>query len=279
MKTYKNISPVTDNTLEPGPVPPGGYTGVDVLPEDDEIDRILRLTADELTAEVDFAGIRDRAVAAAKAQKAKRNKLRRAVSYALFAAASVFLGIALFAVLGKINLSPYGTIDALGTSPADNENSLFRGATPGADESSVRRTLVGTVSEESAEEIANSVSELLPAQLPATMTTLVDQGSSLVCASGVDDSGDEVSYVCSINDSSPIALAVGQVGTLSDGDDTTYYWQVADGQYISMRFTGFEVQEADSMFESVAKRITENESSAESEPPEATASPSPDPGA
>ena len=112
MKKYDHIRPVTDNTAaEPAPIPPGGYTGVEPLPEDAEIDRILKLTADELTAEVDFAGIRERALKSAKAAKAKRGKLRRAVSYGLFAAASVFFGFALFTVLGKIHTAPHGSVD------------------------------------------------------------------------------------------------------------------------------------------------------------------------
>lgn len=272
MKKYDHIRPVTDNTAaEPAPVPPGGYTGVEPLPEDAEIDRILKLTADELTAEVDFAGIRERALKSAKAAKAKRGKLRRAVSYGLFAAASVFFGFALFTVLGKIHTAPHGNVDVLNTQSADTDEGIFRGMTPGTDPNFVRRTTVGTVSEEEAEEIVNSVSELLPDALPDSMTTLVDQGSSRVCASGVDDEGTEVSYVCSIENSSPIALAVGQVGAMTDGEDTTYYWQLADGQFISMHFSGFEVKDADSMFESIAKRITEGEAPAETTAPAETA--------
>ena len=221
-----------------------------------EIDALLRMTADELTAEVDFEGIRNRAVESAKARKAKRGRLRKAASYALFTAASLLLGVSLFSIIGHMRDPRPSGIDALNSSkPAETE--LFRGSTNEPEADLVRKVEAGTVNDESTEEIVQTVSELFPASMPENVTRLVEADSKKVAAVGVGDNGEEVGYVCAIESSAPVQLSIGEAACVEKEGQLTYYWQINSDQVISVIFSGFEQTDADTIFDSLSRRITE----------------------
>ena len=75
MKKERKIELVTDDFIEP--------PGEELNGEQAEIDALLRAVADDCSNEIDFEGIKLRAVKAAEAKKAKRGRLRRALGYGM----------------------------------------------------------------------------------------------------------------------------------------------------------------------------------------------------
>ena len=262
MKNEKKIRLLTDDMPDPL-----GVTGESIEPLGEDqtlIDALLRMTADEMTAQVDFEGIRARALENAKAKKQKAARLRRAASYALFAAASLMVCFALVSVIGSMQRRN-GNQYALNSAAPNGGETEVRALPTAAEGELVRRAEIGTVSE-SEEDISKTVSDLLPDSLPDGMTTIVDTNAFKICATGTDPDGEELSCVCTIETSAPIVLALGEVGAVSEGDENIYYWQIADGQYLSFKFTGFETDDTDSMFTALSKSITDTSHSAEVTP-------------
>ena len=97
---------MTDDFIEP--------PGEELTGEQAEIDALLRAVADDCSAKIDFEGIKQRAVESAKAKKAKRGRLRRAIGYGMVAAASLVVGLFVWqAVKGMNERVPNGdAVDA-----------------------------------------------------------------------------------------------------------------------------------------------------------------------
>ena len=157
--------------------------------EYDEIDRLLKLCADESTAEIDFEAIKNRAVSAAKAtEKAKRKKLRRAVSYALFACASLVMCFTVISVLKNSGKPHGGDITALNSPDAQiatkdpNPNGGHRGSN--SDSDPIWRMEAGAVSNDAYKDLTKKVSDFFPETLPESMMKLVEDSSAHVSAYG-----------------------------------------------------------------------------------------------
>lgn len=242
--------PAADGAAESEPDPLGAF-------DPGGIDALLRQTADEMTAKVDFESIRNRALAAAKAKKAKRGRWRRAFGAAMVAAASVLFAFSLVSIIKPFSSPKTGDVTALNSAQPDRSGlDAVNSDRPSGD---FRRIEAGTVTEfRDPDADPVPAEELLPENLPDGMTTLIDEDSTRVCAMGLDTEGGEVSYVCSLETDAPIELALGEAGSIGEDGELTYYWQIAEGRYLSVRFTGFGQGEADSMFASLSRRIAPN---------------------
>lgn len=255
MNKFKKIHLVTDD--EPvgagaAEALPGPFAG----PEDELMDQLLRRTADELTREADFEGIRLRAVKAAEKKLARRERVRKAVRGALFTAASFLLCFAVIAVVKNAKNDPNsGKTIFANNNPAETRNNNGDIVTSVPSDVYVRRLDAGTV--DGQEDVSEAVAEMFPENLPSGMTTMVDENSARTCALGVDSKGGEVTYVCSMESTSPIKLGLGEAGSVVDGDELTYYWQLSEGSFLSVRFTGFDREQADAMFYSLTQRMIE----------------------
>lgn len=230
--------------------------------EYDEIDRLLKLCADESTAEIDFEAIKKRAVSAAKAtEKAKRKKLRRAVSYALFACASLVMCFTVISVLKNSGKPHGGDITALNSPDAQiatkdpNPNGGHRGSN--SDSDPIWRMEAGAVSNDAYKDLTKKVSDFFPETLPESMMKLVEDSSAHVSAYGTDRNGSEISYDLVMSTEPPIPLETGEACSVEDGEYLVYYWQVSEENCVSVRFAGFEQKQADLMFDSLAKRIVQ----------------------
>lgn len=256
MKNDRGIKLLMED-MRDEPVYPLDAAGI----ENEEIDKLLRLVADERTAEIDFEAIKQRAVTAAKAKKQKRGRLRRAASYAMFACASLVLGITLFSVLKDVKKPQGGTdVTALATPGHGSESSPDSQKTPyeqkgSADGLPVWRMDAGAVSNDTYKDISKKVSDLFPEALPERMMKLIDEADAHVSAIGTDRNGEEISYDLVMSAEPPIELETGEACSVADGSYIVYYWQMSEDNCIAICFTGFEQSKADSMFNSLAKRI------------------------
>ncbi len=216
----------------------------------ERIDALLRRTADECTAEIDFEAIKLRAVSAAKAKKSKRGRFRKAASYALFACAALVLGVTMHSVI-KSARQPVDPGTMVYNSPGVTGGS-HRGSPDGP---AVWRVEGGTVSNDQYKVISKHVSDLFPDGLPETMTRMVeDSGTHAI---GTDRNGAEIGYDFVMSTEPPIPLEMGEACSVEDGEYLVYYWQVTEENCVSLRFTGFEQRRADYMFDSLAKRIVQ----------------------
>lgn len=228
--------------------------------ENEEIDRLLRLCADESTAEIDFEAIKKRAILSAKAaEKTKRNKIRRALSYALFACASLVMCFTVITVL-KNSGKPSGTdIAAMNTPDAvqlgTNSPNEYRGSN--SDSAPLWRMEAGAVSNDAYKVITKKVSDFFPDSLPDNMMKIVEDTDAHVSAYGTDRNGSEISYDLVMSTEPPISLETGEACSIEDGEYLVYYWQVSDDNCVSVRFAGFEQKQADSMFGALARRIVQ----------------------
>lgn len=257
MKNDRGIKLITDDLGLESDRP---LDAVDQSIENDEIDRLLKLCADESTAEIDFQAIKNRAVSAAQLKKAKRGKLRRAASYALFACASLVLGLTLFSVLknaGKPNgtdITVLNSHDAHATK-APKSGEQQRGSN--SDSDPLWRMEAGAVSNDVYKDLTKKVSDFFPDSLPENMVKLVEYTDAHVSACGTDRTGSEISYDLVMSTEPPIRLETGEACSVEDGEYLVYYWQISEENCVSVRFSGFEQHKADYMFEALAKRIVQ----------------------
>ncbi|MBO4879133.1 MAG: hypothetical protein IK064_02080 [Clostridia bacterium] len=252
MKTERKIRLLTDETIDP--------PGTELCGEEAQIDALLRSVADECSAKVDFEGIKQRAIAAAEAKKARRRRIRRAVGAGLAAAASFMFAFFLISALRTAKPDNKGNQMAMNTDvPKKDPASITETSTT---KNGYAHTLeAGALPEADYQVILDSVTELFPDELPATMRRLSDNAAEKIVASGVDSKGGEIGYVCSIEDGASKGLSVGEAGSIEEDDDISYYWQITDGNYLKIQFIGFSEEAADRMFKSLASRITDNSSS------------------
>ena len=223
------------------------------------IDELLRLTADECTARIDFESIKARAVSAAKAKKNKRGRIRRAVSYALFACASLVIGFTVYSAFNSANHNDKNpnVVAYSSTEPKSTHNKGIDANKGGSGGDPIWRMEAGTVSDDTYKDITKKVSDLFPDALPETMIKLVDDSEAHITAVGTDGTGSEISYDFVMSTQPPIDLHTGEACSVEDGEYLVYYWQVSEENCVSVRFAGFEQQQADSMFSSLAKRIVQ----------------------
>ncbi|MBR5948843.1 MAG: hypothetical protein IKZ82_09410 [Clostridia bacterium] len=261
MKNDRGIKLITDDL---GLEPAHPLDAADQSIENDEIDRLIKLCADESTAEIDFEAIKQRAVASARIkEKVKRGKVRRAISYALFACASLVMGFTIFSVLKNSGGSRGTDITALNTPAKIEPKAPNPGKTPSGsrgsdgDQTPLWRMEAGAVSNDAYKDLTKKVSEFFPESLPSNMMKLVEDSDAHVSAYGTDRNGVEVSYDLVMSTEPPIPLEIGEACSVEDGDYLVYYWQVSEDNCVSVRFEGFEHKQADSMFDSLAKRIVQ----------------------
>ena len=257
MKTDRKIQLVTDETVNIEDIP--------MTETEAEIDALLRMTADESTAEVDFDRIRRLAVEGARTKLARRNKIRKAIGGGLIAAAAVMLCFSVLSVLnvfGGRNAGPNSAaVDAyVSDIPSKEWNTENATQEPVLD--NVRPVEDGIVSSETYNELRGSVSELIPEELQIDLGNAkknVDPTNSSVSITGSDKRGGALGYSCTICDGVSDELEVGQVGTVQEGDELIYFWQMNEDHYMMVRFTGFQKKDADRLFDSLTKRITGGE--------------------
>lgn len=246
MKTERKIQLVTDEYADP---PVEELTGREA-----EIDALLRSVADECSAEIDFEAIKLRAVEAAKAKRAKRGRIRKAIGYGIIAAASLMIGIVVlhsFKGLNGKNSGP-ALIDA---HAGDVQNTIelpVKNANWPADDG---RMELGAVSESDYKEISASVDSLFPTELPDSMKKIVDSGAGKVSATGYSTRGSTLGYECSMEDGSAKNLNTGEAWFEEEGEDLFVYWQVTEDHYIKVHFVGFDKNCAYQMFMSVSDSV------------------------
>lgn len=255
MKNDRSIKLITDEPMdEQAPV----LDAADLGGEFEEMDALLRLVADESTAQIDFEAIKQRAVSSAKAKKARRGKLRRAVSYALFACAALVMGFSLLTVIrsaGKPNdpnVIAYSTPDG---APKETHANGSKGAS--GDQTPIWRMEAGTVSKDAYKDITKKVSDFFPTELPENMMKLVDDSEAHISAIGINRDGSELCYDLVMSTEPPINLETGEACSVEDGEFIVYYWQISEENCVSFRFTGFEQKQTDSMFGALARRIVQ----------------------
>ena len=244
MKKERKIELVTDDFIEP--------PGEELNGEQAEIDALLRAVADDCSNEIDFEGIKLRAVKAAEAKKAKRGRLRRALGYGMAAAASLVVGLFVWqAVKGFGGVTKGSAVDA---EVPNQENSGLTKNDPVADAA----VYVGTVSDDNYKVLFDSADELFPENLPDTMKREVDTEELKTMATGTDMRGSQLDYVCSVKTGKLDNLNVGEARSEKDSEGYWYYWQINEDHYLCAHFMGFDRGSAEEMFKSLANRIAEN---------------------
>ena len=139
--------------------------------------------------------------------------------------------------------------------PDKSPNKSIKGAS--GDQTPIWRMEAGMVSNDAYKDITKKVSDFFPEALPSNMTKLVDESAVHISAVGTDSKGGEISYDFVMSTESPIELQTGEACSVEDGEYLVYYWRVAEGKCVSVRFAGFEQKQADSMFSALAKRIVQ----------------------
>ncbi|MBR4434679.1 MAG: hypothetical protein IKS90_01110 [Clostridia bacterium] len=229
-----------------------------------QIDRILRLVAEEETADIDFDRIRSAAIESAKARKAKSQRLRRAAGYAMCACAAFLIGFSVLTSLGKIRLNGNKKIALGNLSYGQADNGPISG------DSGIKLNFDYMESSTSLMEsyeliiadpgygggsVSDSVEELFPDNLPKTMDVYtIDTYYKHISAEGCDDSGNRIAYDCIVT-KAPEEYEVGDACTAVDGDDILYVYKLTEEECLAVRFTGFDRESADKMFGPLASKV------------------------
>lgn len=261
MKNDRGIKLLIDEAAEAcAAVSDAADTGIEA-DELAEIDALLRLVADESSASIDFETIKQRAVSSAKKKKQKRGKVRRAVSYALFGCAALVLGFSIYSSFNSAgnrvkdpSIVAYAS-ESPKISPSKDPGDSRKGAS--GDQTPIWRMEAGAVSSDAYKDITKKVSDLFPESLPDNMMKLVDESEAQIAALGTDGKGEEICYDFIMSTEPPIHLQTGEACSVEDGEYLVYYWQVSEENCVSVRFAGFEQEQADSMFNALAKRIVQ----------------------
>lgn len=253
MKKERKIQLVTDDIIEP---PGEELTGVQA-----EIDALLRTVADDCSANIDFEGIKSRAVKAAEAKKAKRGRIRKAIGYGLITAASLLVGIAVIHSINQMktpgpNTSAVDANAARSNTGSENQSAV-ESDWPTAEN---KRREVGSVSESEYRELSASSDALVPETLPDTLKKNVRENNGTVSATGSATKGGQLSYECSMEDGSArdgteTALKTGEAWFDEQGEELWVYWQVSDDHYMKVHFTGFDKEEAYKLFLSLSESV------------------------
>lgn len=236
-----------------------------------KIDAVLHSVADQINAEVDFSGIKKRVLASEQ----KRSRIKQ---YLLMAAAALLVCFGAAAIIGGVglNFSHHKTQEAMNTiRPSEVTNSGVQGL-PTSD---INPQITGNVSKETSEPSYStiptfytrcnyagipddadftSISTLLPSELPDYMSTLIDNESKYIASKGTDSSGEEKYFECTIIESAPYKLKVGEVGEFEGEGTLVLYWQLGEGSCLRVKFYGFRIDDASKMFKNVSRKITES---------------------
>lgn len=251
MKKQQRITLVGDEGDKPGDL------FNELSPDEDaRIDSLLRLAAEEATQKVDFERIKYAAIENAKREKQRKFRSRRAVSYAMFACAAFLIGFSVLTALGTLKI---------GKQNAASENKYAAGKV--ADSTIVPFKVIDATFlpdsykvpeavEFKGGSVSDSVEVLFPENLPDTMEKSVDADANHTSAEGVDSFGSKLGYDCFLTEA-PADLEVGESGTVQDGDDLIYYLRMSYDECLAVRFSGFEKERADEMFDSLLFKIIE----------------------
>lgn len=237
-----------------------------------QIDAFLRSTADQINAEVDYSGIKNRVLASEQKRRSTRSRIKQ---YLLMAAAALLVCFGALAVISGIgaNLSQLKPQDAMNTvnpggvinsgvpglptsniDPQETDNA-HKGPTDSTIPASYTRCNFAGIPDDTD---FTSISRLLPSELPDYMSTLIDNESKHIASKGTDSSGEEKYFECTIIKSAPYKLKLGEVGEFEGEGTLVLYWQLAEGSCLRMKFYGFGINDASNMFKNASKKITEN---------------------
>lgn len=249
MKKERKIQLVTDDFPEP--------PGEELAGEQAEIDALLRAVADDCSAEIDFEGIKQRAVESAKAKKAKRGRIRRALGYGMAAAASLIVGFVAINALRNAKLAKNSAFDA--NAGKDTTQYAAENTKNNPDsQQSTKRIEVGAVSSAEYRAMETSSDILFPNNLPESMERR--SGSSTktgAAATGTDKKGGSIDYECCVEKGRWGDLKVGEACSVRSGEKLLYYWQINENSYLEVSFTGFDEQYAEAMFKALANQLTD----------------------
>ena len=223
-----------------------------------KIDELLKSTADECSAQIDFERIKQRALASDKKRRRRRRLLER-ISLAVAACLMVVgFGAIIKAVLPPASAMPDSNGQSAFNPP---EEPAEPSKSPDKEFNSPGTGYISCVYIGSAENVSDSVkrvSDVFRNELPTYMDKRHDEKTDEFTAKGTDDYGHYKYCDCSVVSAPPYKLELGQLGKMpvpgeQDSENYEFFWQIKKDVCLKISFLGFNENEAQALMDRLAR--------------------------
>ena len=226
-----------------------------------KIDELLKSTADQCNAQIDFEKIKQRTLAGNK----KRRKRARLIERIGLAAAACLMivgfGAIIKAVLPPASAIPDSQQSAMNPEKPAAPSESYSPDHPYKDHDShvsgyVSCVYIGT--SESTGDSVKCVSDVFRHELPSYMDKRHDDKTDKFIAKGTDNSGNYKYCDCSVVSAPPYELEPGQLGKIfaaaeKDPRSFEFFWQIKKDVCLKISFLGFDETEAQMLIDLLAQ--------------------------
>ena len=237
----------------------GNETQLSDIEEAARIDALLKSTADQCNAEIEFEKIKQRALSAHKKRRKRARLLERIALAAAACLMVVGFGAIIKAIMPNASMLPDSTPgqSAMNSDKNEETDETDHSFKDPADDASGYASCVYVGTPENVNDSVRLVSEVFRSQLPSYMDKRHDDKTDKFVAKGTDKSGHYKYCDCTVISAPPYKLEPGQLGKILSQDERLpenfeFFWQIRKDVCLKICFRGFNEKEAQMLMDCIA---------------------------